>query len=70
MNQILEKISGKVKKILIFDSISCINERSAEIAQLVEQRIRNAWVVCSSHILGTIFIPYFKSPLILCRILS
>ena len=26
----------------------------AGLAQLVEQRIRNAWVVCSSHITGTI----------------
>ena len=26
----------------------------AEIAQLVEQRIRNAWVGCSSHPSGTI----------------
>ena len=26
----------------------------ADLAQLVEQRIRNAWVVCSSHITGTI----------------
>ena len=28
----------------------------ADLAQLVEQRIRNAWVVCSNHIIGTIFI--------------
>ena len=26
----------------------------AGLAQVVEQRIRNAWVVCSSHITGTI----------------
>ena len=26
----------------------------AGLAQVVEQRIRNAWVVCSSHIIGTI----------------
>ena len=28
---------------------------SAGIAQLVEQRIRNAWVGCSSHPAGTIY---------------
>ena len=28
----------------------------AGLAQVVEQRIRNAWVVCSSHITGTILL--------------
>ena len=30
----------------------------AGLAQLVEQRIRNAWVVCSSHITGTILLSF------------
>ena len=42
-----------MKNFLHFYFVSCIKTDSAEIAQLVEQRIRNAWVVCSNHILGT-----------------
>ena len=39
----------------------------AGLAQLVEQRIRNAWVVCSSHITGTIVfkgVEFFLAPFI------
>ena len=32
----------------------------AGLAQLVEQRIRNAWVECSSHLTGTRFIKGFE----------
>ena len=27
---------------------------NADLAQLVEQRIRNAWARCSNHLIGTI----------------
>ncbi len=33
----------------------------AGLAQLVEQRIRNAWVECSSHLTGTRFFKGFES---------
>ena len=54
--QIIYFFKNLARKNLQFIFISCIKVGSAEIAQLVEQRIRNAWVVCSSHILGTIFL--------------
>lgn len=44
------------KKQLDFFAFFWHNKEYAEIAQLVEQRIRNAWVVCSNHILGTTYL--------------
>lgn len=38
--------------------------KRAGVAQLVEQRIRNAWVRCSSHLSGTISLRRARSPYI------